>query len=79
MQSVRVLSSVAKITRNLSRRLASVTAGWAASELILEARAGFREVQKQGQDPSERRVSIGKKRPESLLPSKPNKMLRTAG
>lgn len=56
-----------------------MTAGWAASELILEARVGFREVQKQGQDPSERRVSIGKKRPESLLPSKPNKMLRTAG
>lgn len=56
-----------------------MTAGWAASELILEARAGFREVQKQGQDPSERRVSIGKKRSESLPPSKPNKMLRTAG
>lgn len=79
MRSVRVLSSVAKIIKKFSRRLASVTAGWAASELILEAQAGFREVQKHGQDPSERRVSIDKKKLESLPPSKPNKVLRTAG
>lgn len=76
MRSVRVLSSVAKI---IKKSFQKACISWAASELILEAQAGFREVQKQGQDPSERRVSIDKKKLESLPPSKPNKVLRTAG